>query len=453
MVTQMETAITALVVIAILVSASSLWYGMTVMSDLSKLTGSVADLAGSVADLATSVADFKTTTAEDLQKIADDVTEAGKLLRPTLTVISGWAGPEMDAFLPVLERFEALYGINTRYKVLRAEDLATLLPGQFAAGTTEGDVIFMWNWFIKEKAGEGHVLDVTGVINETKDFPVGALDPVKVGNKLYGGVYTGKVKPGFWYKKSFFAANGLTPPSNWTEFTTLLDDIAAIGGIVNPIVSGDQVGWPLSDITEHFLATFGGPDLNRDLAAGTVSWTSTQVKTTVFEEKLVPLLDGNFSAPMEWTAALDAWWAEEYGLYFMGSWITGMVDNATDLGVFSLPGNDGIVFAADYFFIPAYTEYPEEAKLLFQFLASAEAQRLQVAQGGHIATNVNVALSAYPDVDKMVANLTVGKEILSDLDDTIGGTFQTTFWDQLKLLWVDPTQLDAVLAAIEAEAP
>ena len=44
-----------------------------------------------------------------------------------------------------------------------------------------------------------------------------------------------------------------------------------------------------------------------------------------------------------------------------------------------------------------------------------------------------------------------GVEILSDLDDTIGGQFQTNFWSQLQLLWVSPNQLDSVLASIQAK--
>ncbi len=370
---------------------------------------------------------------------------------PTVTLIGPWSGAEMDAFMPVLQAFEEKTGIEVEYKNYRAEQLATLLPLMFATESTPGDVIFMWSWFIKEKGQEGHIVDVTDLINEV-DFPPGALDTVKVGDTLYGGPYTGKVKPGFWYRKSFFAANDLTEPTTWAEFLALLDDIAAIPGIVNPILSGDGVGWPLSDVTEHFLATYGGPQLHRDLTAGTVAWTSTEVRT-IFADKLVPLLAGNFSDPKWWDTYITNWWNGEYGLYFMGSWITGMVDDPTDLGVFSLPGCEGLVFPADYFLIPTYTEHLEEAKELFQFLASEEAQSIQVAQGGHVATNINVPLTAYPAVDRMVAEVMAGKEILSDLDDTIGGEFQWTFWDQLKLLWVSPGELDAVLAAIEAVAP
>jgi multiple sugar transport system substrate-binding protein len=464
----MENIIAVLVIIAIIISASSLWYGVTVVGDISKLTTSVADLADSVADmttsvaaLATSVADFKSTTAEDLAAISDDlinirdrVTAVEQGLSPTITVVGPWSGAEMDAFLPVLQRFETLSGVNVRYRILRAEDLITLLPAQFAAGTAPGDVIFMWGWFIGQEAESGHIMDVTDLVDEA-DFLSGTFDQMKVDGDIYGGTYTGKVKPGFWYRKSFFAANGLTPTtvnSTWAEFATLLADIAAVPGVLDPIVSGDGVGWPLSDIAEHFLITFGGPQLQYDLIAGTADWTTDPVRG-IFEDYLVPTL-GNFSDPLTWdSTAINSWWQGDYGLYLMGSWITGMVDNATDLGMIPLPGCEALVLPADTFFIPTYTEYPEQAEELFSFLISEEAQRLQVAEGGHLATNINVPLSAYPAVDRMVAEFIANFGIVPDLDDTIGGDFQTTFWQELRRLWVNPAVLDEVLTNIQAEAP
>lgn len=422
MATTMEKIIAALVIITLIVSASGVWYSVTVVGELSKITENLADLT------------------------------------TTLTVVGPWSGAEMDAFLPILQRYEALSGINVKYRVLRAEDLSTLLPAQFASESAPGDVIFMWGWFIAQQAQQGHVLDVTALVDET-DFLNGTFDPVKVDSTIYGGAYTGKVKPGFWYRKSFFAANGLTPTmanSTWNEFAALLGDISAVSGIVNPIASGDSVGWPLSDITEHFLITFGGPQIQNNLISGTASWTSTSVRN-VFADYLAPSL-GNFSDPLAWdTTALNAWWEGDYALYFMGSWITGMVENATDLGIIPLPGCEALVLPADYFFIPTYTQYPDQAKELFSFLISEEAQRLQVAQGGHLATNINVPLSSYPEVDRMVAEFIADFEILPDLDDTIGGNFQATFWQQLRLMWVSEpissTELDSILASIEAVAP
>jgi multiple sugar transport system substrate-binding protein len=44
-----------------------------------------------------------------------------------------------------------------------------------------------------------------------------------------------------------------------------------------------------------------------------------------------------------------------------------------------------------------------------------------------------------------MADLMVGGAALLDMDDTIGGAFQEAFWDQLKLLWVAPGELDEAL--------
>lgn len=369
----------------------------------------------------------------------------------TLTVIGPWAGPEMEKFLPVLKEFEQKTGIKIEYKIYRAEDLANLLPAQFAARKTPGDVIFMWASFIREYGQKGHILSLSGVVDETKFLP-GALDAVKVGNQLYGSAYTGKVKPGFWYRKSFFAKHNLTPPETWEEFVELLEKIKKIPGIKAPIASGDGVGWPLSDVTEHFLISFGGPELQLDLIEGNIKWNSNLVMKGM--TKLVSLLEKKyFGEPTEWTLVLKQWWNGDYALYFMGSWITGMVDDPNDLGVFALPGAKGVVFGADYAFVPKYTQYPEEAKKLIAWLCGPEGQTLQVKQGGHIATAIGIDLSIYPPVDREVAKIIQGVTALPDLDDSIGGEFQPTFWDQLKLLWVAPNRLNDVIRTLQEKAP
>ena len=119
MATTMESLITVLVLVAIITSAGTLYYSLTVADSIGTITSGVADLADSVADLAISVSDLATATAEDLADIADDieeiadrVTEVEATLTPTITVVGPWSGAEMDAFLPTLARFEALSGIN-----------------------------------------------------------------------------------------------------------------------------------------------------------------------------------------------------------------------------------------------------------------------------------------------------------------------------------------------------
>jgi multiple sugar transport system substrate-binding protein len=366
----------------------------------------------------------------------------------SLTVIGPWSGDEMDAFLPVLKAFEEETGIKVEFLTYRAEDLSTLLPAQFTAESTLGDLIFMQSWFIQDQAKKGHIMDISAVITED-DFIQGSLDGLKVDGKLYGAAYTGKVKPGFWFRKSFFEKNQLTVPNNWEDFQALLEKMKGIEDISAPIASGNGVGWPLSDITEHFIVAFGGTELFHNLINHSIHWNDAKVKE-IFENRLAVLLKENyFGEPSEWTMVLEKWWNGDYGLFFMGSWITGMVDDPSDLGVFSLPGTQGLVFAPDYLFIPAYTQNPENAKKLLAFLVT-QGQELQVQQGGHLATYLNVPIEFYPEVDRNVAQILEGKMALPDLDDTIGGEFQSKFWDQLKLLWVKPEQVDDVLDTLES---
>jgi multiple sugar transport system substrate-binding protein len=371
------------------------------------------------------------------------------LFAGTVSVIGPWSGSEMDAFIPVLEAFKAETGIDYTYQTYRAEDLANVLPAQFAARKAPADVIFMWSSFITNNTK--NIAELTDVIDRDAYIP-GALDNVTTADgKVYGIAYTAKVKPGFWYRKSFFEAHDLEVPSTWEEFVALLEKIDSLPGVKNAIASGNGVGWPLSDVTEHFLITFGGPELQKDLIEGNTSWRSHAVRNAM--GKLVYLIErGFFSVPTEWTTILEQWWKGDYGLYFMGQWITGMVEDADDLAVFSLPGNRGMVFSIDYAFVPEFATNKAEALELVKFLAGEKGQSIQVAQGGHIAT-VEVAMDNYPAVDMEIAKLTEGVQTLNDLDDSIGGLWQTAFWDQLKLIWVRPERLNDALMDLDEKMP
>jgi multiple sugar transport system substrate-binding protein len=403
--------------------------------------------------------------------------------RNVLTVVGPWAGAEAEAFLPVLEAFKAKTGIDVAYTPVRQEDLRPLLPIQFAARKAPGDVIFMVSSFIREQGIEGHILEVNDLVNPA-NFRVGAttgtelLAPVtnESSGKIYGGIYTGKAKPGFWYRQSYFTDNGHAPPTTWPQFLNLLENISNDPGNPTPIVSGGGVGWPLSDVTEHFLATYGGAAMHRGLTNKTVQWTSVPVRT-IFEERIVPLLgdtdpsptnplvDDRFSEPLTPdSTALSRWWNKQHALYFMGSWIGNWLKaldvssaDLNDLRVFPLPSESGVtsgvVFSADYMFIPAYTTRLAEARQLFSYLLSAEGQTAQVREGGHVATAVGVADDAYPPGDLAVAQSLAGKVVLVDLDDTLGGDFQSVFWNQLLGLWTsaDPWGgLGGALTAIQA---
>ncbi|TBH17508.1 extracellular solute-binding protein [Thermus thermamylovorans] len=365
----------------------------------------------------------------------------------TLTVVGPWSGSEAEEFLPVLRAFQQQTGIRVEYQVRRAEDLAQILPAQFAARRTVGDVIFMWSWWIGQNARHAEDLRV-----QAQGVPF-LLDTVRDGERVVGLPYVMFAKPGFWYRRSFFQRHGLSEPRSWEEFVALLDRIRALPGVRAPIASGNGVGWPLSDVVEHFLATYGGPEMNLALMGGRLRWQDPRVRQ-VFAQRLIPLLERrHFSDPIEWTQALQLWWRGDYGLFFMGNWITGMVEDPADLGVFPLPGARAVVGGADYLFVPSYSPNAEAAKRLVAFLVSREGVELRVRQGGKLSMRADVGPASYPPAEQALARALAGLRIIPDLDDTVGGAWQQAFWDQLKLLWVRPGALDDVLRTLDDRMP
>src|SRR5439155_4417894 len=111
----------------------------------------------------------------------------------TITVIGPWAGSEMAKFLPVLDAFTNSTGIKVSYSIARQEDLKLILPVQFSAHRSPGDVVFMTSSFIKANGPLGNALDLSNIVDKTV-YSARALDPVTgTDGKVYGAVYTGKV--------------------------------------------------------------------------------------------------------------------------------------------------------------------------------------------------------------------------------------------------------------------
>lgn len=370
---------------------------------------------------------------------------------PTVRLSHSWTGAEGELFEPVLAAAEEELGISITTTVLRHEDLVTLLPTQWRAERSPADVMAMRPGLAAEGAQQGHLVSVTDRI-DPDDFVPGAAEVTVVNGERYNVPYIQKTKPGFWYRRSFAEEHGLVIPETWDEFMTLLENLDQFDGMDAPIASGNGDGWPLTDVVEHFLIAFGGPEMHVGLREGEISWTSDAVRE-VFAERIVPLLEeGYFGEPTEWTTALERWWAGDYGIYFMGSWITGMVEDPEDLGVFMLPGTEAVVSHVDSWYVSDYAENRDAALELAEWLAT-EGQRIHVQQGGATATYVEISPDIYPPAEQRIAEATAGLEPLVDLDDAIGGEFQSTFWGELQLLWVRPGQLDEILETIEDDAP
>jgi len=384
---------------------------------------------------------------------------ASTLPKPTLTVYALWSGSEQYNFEQALGNFTANTGINVTYQGFTTQQLLINVPLQLQSPPYDVDVIIApWPDWISTNSP--YLTPVNDVVTES-DFPANIISPVKdESGNLWAAPFKLSGKPGFWYRTSFFQDNGLTVPTTYDEFkNTLLPAIQAVSGVEQAIASGDTTGWPLSDTAEGFIMGLGGYQLQLDLEKGPSvrNWTDPQV-VNVFGNLTELLEAGYFSTPADWEAQLAKLWDGKYGIYWQGSFITTLpeIQNASDLNFFGFPGTNGVSGSVDYAVITKDAPHLNEAKQLVQYLAGPDAQEIMVKQGGFLATNINVPSSAYTTIDKKVVDFmgTPGITIVPDLDDTIGGQWQTTFWDQLKLLWTSPSSstMNSVLNALQTAA-
>jgi multiple sugar transport system substrate-binding protein len=230
----------------------------------------------------------------------------------------------------------------------------------------------------------------------------------------------------------------------------MLDQIKQVPGVKAPIGSGNGVGWPFTSVVEAWILNFGGAEMHEALTKGEIAWTDPQVKN-ILQDYLLPLLQqGYFGEPDDWDAVVKAMWQGDYGMYIGDSTDSMMLQPSDDRGVFLLPNQEAVVLWYDFWFAPAYTDHPQATKKLIKFLAT-EGQEMQVKNGGRIGTYSNIPQDVYPAPEREVFNLIKGKTVRPDMDDTVGGKFQSTIWDQLKLLWANPDEktLNNVLETVQ----
>jgi multiple sugar transport system substrate-binding protein len=422
----------ALLIIVIVMAGISIYYSSTMTSTLNDISSKQSDILKAL-----------------------NVTAA----KPSITVYALWTGSEQYNFEQALGNFSQETGINVSYYGYTTQDLLISVPLQLKAPPYSVDmVIAPWPYWINQL--QAYLTPVNSLINVT-DYPANVIKPVNDSSgNIWAAPFKLSGKPGFWYRPSFFAAHNLTVPTTYDQFVnTLLPAIKAIPGIEQPIASGDTVGWPLSDQTEAFIMGLGGYQLELQLEAGPKqrNWTDPQV-VSVFSNLTALLEAGDFSPPAEWTSQITKLWDGKYGIYWQGSFITAQpqVLNLSDLAFFGFPGTNGVVGAVDYITIPKYAPHLAEAEQLATYLEGVEAQEIMVEQGGFLATNLKVPASVYRPVDKTVVDFMAqpNLNIVPDLDDTIGGQWQTTFWDQLKLLWTSPSEatMVGVLNTLQAAA-
>ncbi|AGN00070.1 ABC-type sugar transport system, periplasmic component [Salinarchaeum sp. Harcht-Bsk1] len=370
----------------------------------------------------------------------------------SLEITGVWADAEQEDFSAVMDQVEENSDVSLTYHPRTTDSLLTGTLMDYESGVAPADIVVMPSPArIVSDAQNGHLAPV-GDAWSADDF---AVEPsrVTVDGEVYAAPFKMDLKPGFWYRQSFFDEHGLSEPGSWEEFQTLLDTISEIDGVDAPIASGNGTGWPLSDITEgFFMRQDNGAELQQGLISGDASFTDDRI-SSAFEEIKSLHEQGHFSQTRNFGVQYEYFWDGSTPLYFMGSFTPAQdaVQDPSDLGVFRMPGGNGITSSINWLTVPSYSENVDAAVDAIGSLVSADAQQVWVERGGFIASNINVPEDAYQiEVMAQLPQLANEVTVVPDLDDALGNPFQEEFWSQLKGLWASPgTSTSDIVSALD----
>ena len=391
-----------------------------------------------------------------------------------VSVLGIWGGAEKDAFMKMVEPFEAATGIRVDFTGTR--DLPAILTTRVAAGNPP-DVSALPNpGQLEEFAKIGALVDLATFMDMSKvrsDYSKTWLDLASYKGKLYGFFISADLKSLVWYSPKAFASAGYEVPKTWDELMALSDKIVADGKAPWAIglESGAASGWPGTDWIEDIMLRSTSPEVYDKWVSHEIPWTDPRVKRA-FE------LFGRIARNEKYlyggtTGALTSFFGDAPNALFTTPPNAYMHRQATFIKSFILNANPGLVAGVDFNFFPfppidaeygtpalgaadlfgMFNDTPE-ARAFMRYLITPGAQEIWVAALGKLSANGRVNPNAYPDeLTRKAAEILVGAKTFrfdgSDLMPAAVGA--GTFWSGI-LDYVGGENLDTVLEAIEASA-
>jgi alpha-glucoside transport system substrate-binding protein len=379
-------------------------------------------------------------------------------------VLGAWEGSETDNFLAVVAPFEAATGIDVIYVSTR--DLRGVIDDGLANGTPPDVSGLEGPAHMAELAERGALRDLASAIDVQTYKAVVAPTFVDLGSRdgqLLGVFVKATVKGLIWYHPDVFRRG---TPTTWDDLQ-VLSQRNLDGGTRQWCVgleSGAASGWPGTDWIESFVLHQNGTDLYDRWVAGTLPWTSPEIRRAFLSYGQIVAEDAVFggSAGAISTYFADAGaplFTEPPGCLFLhqGSFMPAFFESAgqlagTDFDFFPFPpitGDDhgAIIGAGDLFGL--FTHDPSAAQLL-DYLISAEAQQIWVEHGGVLSVNGRV--TDYPnEIAQREAELLSGAEHFRfDASDHMPPEVNAAFWQAVLDFTADQSRLGEILETLES---
>jgi alpha-glucoside transport system substrate-binding protein len=389
-------------------------------------------------------------------------TSAQPSVSGSVRVLGSWSGAEQKAFESVIAPFEERTGVAVDYVSTR--DLRGVLDEGVAAGTPPDIAGLEGPAHMRELATRGVLKDLGSILDLGRYRSEVAPTFIELGTvdgRLVGVFVRSSLKGLIWHDPKVFR---LGTPRTWDELQRMAMQAAgsATAEWCVGLESEEASGWPGTDLIEQFLLRGSGTADYDAWVAGSLPWTSPQIRDA-FESYGQVVADGAVFGGVagalgtDFREAGDPLFSQPPGCLFLdqGSFMPTFFpagsEPGTDFDFFAFPslGDEarGVVIGGGDLF-GVLTESAAAAALL-RYLVSDEAQTLWVAQGGSLS--VKATVTDYPDrVSQRAAVLLTGAEAFRfDASDQMSGDLNAMFWRAVMSFTEDQTRLDDLLAELE----
>ncbi len=262
-----------------------------------------------------------------------------------------------------------------------------------------------------------------------------------------------------YYRKSIFEQQNLSVPQSWDDLLAVCAKLKEAG--ITPFTIGTKYRWTAAAWFDYFNMRINGTAFHLDLMHGNVPYNDPKVKA-VFDYWKQMLDNGYFlenAASYSWQEALQFMVRGEAAMYLMGQFIMDSVpeDVQADMDFFQFPIIDpevpvGEDAPTDGYMIPKKAANPEAAKQFLAFLASEQAQKIQVEKTGRIVTNKNIPMDLYPEATQKGIQMMQGVDELAQFyDRDTDPEMADKGMDGFMEFWYRPGNIDKILDRLERD--
>jgi ABC-type glycerol-3-phosphate transport system substrate-binding protein len=263
-----------------------------------------------------------------------------------------------------------------------------------------------------------------------------------------------------YYRPSLFEKAGITQvPETWDEFLGACDAFNAVG--ITPITIGTNMPWTAAAWFDYLDMRINGPEFHINLMLLKESYTDERVKKVFDYWK--QLFDHNCfikdPAAYAWQDAVSFMVDGTAGMYLMGQFIVDSYPDEleNDLDFFRFPVIDPSVpigedAPTDGFFMAAAARNLDGGKKFLAFLGSKEVQQMAFEELGRLPTRTDVDISqAKPPTQKGIALIQGADYVAQFYDRDTTPAMAEAGMEGFSRFWDDPSQIDQILADLEAE--